>query len=75
MPAASGDEVDRRRALRAHFLSRARVRAVNDDPGLGGPRREDYRGDLQMHSTWSDGSQTLEAIVEAGRATATPGAR
>ncbi len=60
-------EVDRRRGLRAHFLSRARVRAVNDDPSLGGPRREDYRGDLQMHSTWSDGSQTLEAIVEAGR--------
>ncbi len=61
-------EVDRRRALRAHFLSRARVRAVNADPALGGPRLADYRGDLQMHSTWSDGSQTLEAIVEAGRA-------
>jgi putative hydrolase len=60
-------EIERRRALRAHFLSRARVRAVNDDASLGGPRREDYRGDLQMHSTWSDGSQTLEAIVEAGR--------
>ena len=27
---------------------------------------EDYRGDLQMHSTWSDGSQTLDDIVEAG---------
>ncbi len=61
-------EVDRRRALRAHFLSRARVRAVNADPALGGPRLADYRGDLQMHSTWSDGSQTLEAIVDAGRA-------
>jgi putative hydrolase len=60
-------EIDRRRGLRAHFLSRARVRAINDDASLGGPRREDYRGDLQMHSTWSDGSQTLEAIVEAGR--------
>jgi len=59
-------EIERRRGLRAHFLSRARVRAVND-ASLGGPRREDYRGDLQMHSTWSDGSQTLEAIVEAGR--------
>ena len=59
-------EIERRRGLRAHFLSRARVRAVND-ASLGGPRRDDYRGDLQMHSTWSDGSQTLEAIVEAGR--------
>ncbi len=61
-------EVDRRRGLRAHFLSRARVRAVNADRSLGGPRVADYRGDLQMHSTWSDGSQTLEAIVAAGRA-------
>ena len=33
---------------------------------LTGPRVEDYRGDLQMHSTWSDGSQTLADIVEAG---------
>lgn len=67
---ASGrrSEIDRRRALRAHFLSRARARAVNADDSLGGPRLADYRGDLQMHSTWSDGSQTLEQIVEAGRA-------
>jgi putative hydrolase len=61
-------EVDRRRALRSHFLSRARVRAAIADSSLGGPSPADYRGDLQMHSTWSDGSQTLEAIVEAGRA-------
>src|SRR5881275_1752851 len=33
---------------------------------LTGPRVEDYHGDLQMHSTWSDGSQTLADIVEAG---------
>jgi histidinol phosphatase-like PHP family hydrolase len=26
----------------------------------------DYRGDLQMHSTYSDGSQTLDVIVETG---------
>jgi putative hydrolase len=61
-------EVDRRRALRGHFLSRARVRAINADAALDGPRLADYRGDLQMHSTWSDGSQSLEAIVGAGRA-------
>jgi len=61
-------EVDRRRALRGRFLSRARVRAINADATLDGPRLDDYRGDLQMHSTWSDGSQSLEAIVEAGRA-------
>ena len=33
---------------------------------LTGPRLEDYHGDLQMHSTWSDGSQSLEDIIEAG---------
>ena len=67
---ASGQraEVERRRGLRAHFLSRAGVRAVLDDPGRAGPSLADYRGDLQMHSTWSDGSQTLEDIVAAGRA-------
>ena len=66
---ASGQraEVDRRRGLRAHYLSRARVRAILDDRSLDGPTVTDYRGDLQMHSTWSDGGQTLEAIVEAGQ--------
>ena len=34
----------------------------------GGPRWPDYRGDLQMHSTWSDGSQSLTDIVETGLA-------
>jgi len=72
---ASGrrDEVDRRRALRAHFLSRARVSAVNEDASLRGPRLADYRGDLQMHSTWSDGSQTLRRSSRPAAAAATPG--
>jgi putative hydrolase len=59
-------DVQKRRGYRVHFLSRARVRAILEDATLGGPALADYRGDLQMHSTWSDGSQTLEAIVEAG---------
>src|SRR4051812_13216658 len=64
--AASGQasDVERRRGLREHFLSRAQVLAALRDRKLTGPRVEDYRGDLQMHSTWSDGSQTLEDIVE-----------
>lgn len=61
-------EIDRRRGWRRHFLSHARVRAVNADPARPGPSLADYRGDLQMHSTWSDGVQTLEDIVAAGRA-------
>ena len=35
---------------------------------LRGPSLDDYRGDLQMHSTYSDGSQTLEVIFETGMA-------
>ena len=59
-------DVAQRRRWRSNFLSRARVRAVLADPTLGGPRWPDYRGDLQMHSTWSDGSQSLTDIVETG---------
>jgi histidinol phosphatase-like PHP family hydrolase len=61
-------DVERRRDLRGNFLSRAQVVAALRDRKLTGPRVEDYRGDLQMHSTWSDGSQSLADIVEAGRA-------
>src|SRR6185295_16626284 len=58
--------IERRRDLRDHFLSRAQVLEALRNVTLKGPRLEDYHGDLQMHSTWSDGSQTLEDIVEAG---------
>ena len=59
-------DVERRRGLRGHFLSRAQVLSALRNTRLKGPRVEDYHGDLQMHSTWSDGSQTLEDIVETG---------
>jgi histidinol phosphatase-like PHP family hydrolase len=59
-------DVQRRRGLRDHVLSRAQVLAALSDTTLNGPRVEDYHGDLQMHSTWSDGSQTLSDIVAAG---------
>jgi putative hydrolase len=59
-------DVERRRGLRDHFLSRAQVLSALRNTRLNGPRVEDYHGDLQMHSTWSDGSQTLEDIVETG---------
>src|SRR6478672_10331925 len=55
-------DIERRRDLRGHFLSRAQVLAALRNRTLQGPRLEDYHGDLQMHSTWSDGSQTLEDI-------------
>jgi histidinol phosphatase-like PHP family hydrolase len=58
-------DIERRRDLRGHFLSRAQVLAALRNRKLTGPRLEDYHGDLQMHSTWSDGSQSLEDIIEA----------
>ena len=66
--AASGktEEVERRGELHGRFLSRAQVVAALENPRLTGPRLEDYHGDLQMHSVYSDGSQTLPDIVEAG---------
>jgi len=61
-----GSDIERRRDLRGNFLSRAQVVAALKNKKLAGPRVDDYRGDLQMHSTWSDGSQSLADIVEAG---------
>jgi putative hydrolase len=57
-------EIDRRRNLRQHFLSRAEVRRVLADPSYSGPDFEHYHGDLQMHSEWSDGASTLDEIVD-----------
>lgn len=60
-------DIERRRQLRQHFLSRAGVKRVLVDPDLGGPTLEQYRGDLQMHSEWSDGSPSLQQIADACR--------
>jgi histidinol phosphatase-like PHP family hydrolase len=65
---ASGrdDAAERSRGLRANFLTRSQVLAALRKPVPGGVSLAQYRGDLQMHSVWSDGSQTLEAIVKSG---------
>ena len=63
--AGRGAEVEKSRALRANFLSRAQVNVALRNPRLRGPRPADYRGDLQMHSVWSDGSDPLETLIEA----------
>jgi len=61
-------DIERRRALRAHFLSRAEVLRVLRDRSMSGPALADYAGDLQMHSEWSDGNPTVEEIAGACRA-------
>lgn len=58
-------DIQRRRGLRSRFLSRAEVRRVLADSALGGPTLDEYRGDLQMHSEWSDGTPSVEDIADA----------
>jgi histidinol phosphatase-like PHP family hydrolase len=57
-------EVARSRELRGNFLSRAEVSAALRNSALRGPKLEHYRGDLQMHSVWSDGVETLDGLIE-----------
>src|SRR5919204_754861 len=59
-------DIEKSRTLRGHYLSRAQVVEALRNTKLRAVRRDQYRGDLQMHSVWSDGNQTLEDIVEAG---------
>jgi histidinol phosphatase-like PHP family hydrolase len=58
-------DIQRRRELRRHFLSRAEVRRILADSAFDGPTVDQYCGDLQMHSEWSDGSPTVEEIADA----------
>ena len=58
-------DIERRRTLRGHFLSRAEVLHILRDSTFSGLSLEDYRGDFQMHSEWSDGNATLAAISRA----------
>jgi histidinol phosphatase-like PHP family hydrolase len=58
-------DIERRRHLRRHFLSRAEVIRILREPSFAGLSLEDYRGDLQMHSEWSDGYPTVQQIAEA----------
>lgn len=60
-------EIDRRRALRQYFLSRAEVVRILRDPALGGVSRDEYRGDFQMHSEWSDGNASVAELAAACR--------
>jgi histidinol phosphatase-like PHP family hydrolase len=66
--AASSQRADilRRRGLRSHFLSRAAALAALRSRKPGVPSTTDYRADLQMHSDWSDGTQTLDDIIQTG---------
>jgi histidinol phosphatase-like PHP family hydrolase len=59
-------DILRRRELRSNFLSRAAALAAMRSTKPNTPSLKDYLADLQMHSDWSDGSQTLEDIIATG---------
>jgi hypothetical protein len=59
--AGKEESIAKLRALRQHFLSRAAVAEILTR--RAGPTRAKYRGDFQMHSVYSDGSEPLESIV------------
>ena len=59
--AGKEESIAKLRGLRQHYLSRAAVAEIVKR--RGGPSRAGYRGDFQMHSIYSDGSEPLESIV------------
>ena len=67
--AASGQmaEIARRRDLRTGFLSRAEVVRLLALDVEGLVSVTEYRGDFQMHSTWSDGVETITQLADGAR--------
>ncbi len=67
--AASGRaaDVDLRRERRTGFMSRAVARLVLADAGVDKQAvgLKDYRGDFQIHSTWSDGQRAIGELAIA----------
>ena len=62
-------EVEKRRRYRRHYLSRHALRVVLDaalPDSIVSPA--EYRGDLQMHSTWSDGAESIADLAEGAAA-------
>jgi histidinol phosphatase-like PHP family hydrolase len=59
-------EVTSRRGFRSAYLSHfAMQRALAAPLGKALVTRAQYRGDFQMHSTWSDGGETLATLAAA----------
>jgi histidinol phosphatase-like PHP family hydrolase len=61
--------VESRRALRMHYLSQhamEQVLGLPMDPSI--VSRASFRGDFQMHSSWSDGVERIETMAEASMA-------
>ena len=66
----SGKEAEAvaRRALREGYLSHAILQqALEADVEAGVVSKADYRGDFQMHSTWSDGGESIGTMAAAAK--------
>jgi histidinol phosphatase-like PHP family hydrolase len=62
---SKASDVAKRRALRANFLSEHAMRQVLAAAlPAASVSRESFRGDFQMHSTWSDGAESLPLMIE-----------
>jgi putative hydrolase len=63
---AQGAKVLKLRELRSGFLSQfAMEQALGISAGPNVVSKGVFRGDFQMHSTWSDGGESLDAMTEA----------
>ena len=63
------EHVAAKRLLRGHYLSQAGMLRVQGLPlGRSVVSRASFRGDFQMHTTGSDGGETVRTMVEACRA-------
>jgi putative hydrolase len=59
-------EVVAKRALREGYLSHALLaQALEAEAEPGVVSKADYRGDFQMHSTWSDGTEKIATMAHA----------
>jgi histidinol phosphatase-like PHP family hydrolase len=59
-------EVEKRRKFRRAYLSRHAMRLALDAPLAASiVSTKSYRGDLQMHSTWSDGVESIADLAAA----------
>jgi histidinol phosphatase-like PHP family hydrolase len=60
------DKVAAARQLRQHFLSQfAMLQALAHPLDRSTVSKADFRGDFQMHSTWSDGAERIETMARA----------
>jgi histidinol phosphatase-like PHP family hydrolase len=60
-------EVEKRRKFRRAYLSRHAMRLALDAPLPASiVSTKTYLGDLQMHSTWSDGGESIADLAEGG---------